>query len=307
MAAKSRGMGANPLARSAGGQGRSLVSALGDSSGITMVATSSVSSNPDNPSGRVADVESLIESVREVGVLQPLLLAPSGVFGLAHPEHLEAVQGFEWVILAGHRRHVAAIGAGLAEVPAVVREDLSRDGRDDEVLLHENLHRKELTALEEARGYGRMASRGLSQRAIARHTGISQGQIAKRMSLLKLVPEVQDAVDTDKLVVIEALSWAKEPEDVQLAAWRPTPRFQKMPHVKTQVVCFKQPNANWPSKRGWRRPRSRPQSWEFRYISALHREGLVESGQWSTQLRSMRLRNVGICLLSRGVSTMNPR
>lgn len=69
-----------------------------------------------------------------------------------------------------------------------------------------------------ARGYARMADRGLSQRAIAKHTGISQGQIAKRLSLLKLIPEAQAALEQDHLVVGEALEWAKEHDRVQRMA-----------------------------------------------------------------------------------------
>lgn len=215
---KPKGMGANPLRRPERVEGRSVVSALGDSSGITQVSTGSIVLNPDNPVARIDDVEALAESVREVGVLQPLLLAPAGAFTAAHPEHRDTVDGYEWVVLAGHRRLAAAAEAGLGEVPAVMRQDLSQLGRDDEVLLHENLHRKELTPLEEARGYARMSERSLSQRAIAKHTGISQGQIAKRLSLLKLVPEAQSAVDSGRLAVVEALEWAKEPSDVQTTA-----------------------------------------------------------------------------------------
>lgn len=215
--AVTKGMGANPLTRGQAG-GRSLVAALGDSAGIMMVPVSRIAANPDNPPARVADVEALTESVREVGVLQPLLLVPVDVFTQAHPEHVAVLDGYDWVSLAGHRRHAAAVAAGRAEVPAVARRDLSEQGRDDEVLLHENLHRKELTPLEEARGYARMAARGLSQRAIAKHTGISQGQIAKRLSLLKLVPGVQVAVEQERLLVVDALEWVKAPERVQQVA-----------------------------------------------------------------------------------------
>lgn len=214
-----KGMGASPLGKSEGRR-RSLVSTLGDSSGIgQMVPLDQIAANPANPPARVEDVQDLAASVGEVGVLQPVLLVPAAVFVEANPHDAEAVDGRAWVLLAGHRRVAAARLAGLDEVHAILREDLSRSGRDAEIMLHENLHRRELTPLEEARAYARIAAeRGLSQRQIAQHTGVSQGQIAKRLSLLKGTEAVQAAVESGDLPTVHALEWVKEPEDLQDAA-----------------------------------------------------------------------------------------
>src|SRR5690606_9921770 len=151
-----KGMGASPLGKSEGRR-RSLVSTLGDSSGIgQMVPVEHIADNPANPPARAEDLSGLLESVREVGVLQPVLLVPAAAFIKVNPQHADAVGERAWVLLAGHRRVAAARLADRDEVHAIIREDLSLSGRDAEIMLHENLHRKELTPLEEARAYAQL-------------------------------------------------------------------------------------------------------------------------------------------------------
>lgn len=213
-----------PAARSRdGGAGApgSVVSTLrshpgDDSSGITLVSLVDVAGNPDNPVGRGEEVQALTASIRQVGVLQPLTVAPAAVFLAANPQHRAAVgEEAVWVVLDGHRRRAAAALAGLEAVPAVVREDLAAD-RSAEVILHANLHALELTPLEEARAYRRVIDQqGLSQRALSEHTGVSQAQISKRLSLLGLPSSVQDGIETGWVPVIEALTLLKEPEQIR--------------------------------------------------------------------------------------------
>ena len=203
----------------------SLVSTLrgvagSDSSGITLVSLADVAGNPDNPVGRGEEVDALAGSVRQVGVLQPLTLAPAAVFVGVNPHHRVAVGEAVWVVLDGHRRRAAAALAGLESVPAVVREDLAAE-RSAEVILHANLHALELMPLEEARAYQRVIDQqGLSQRALSEHTGVSQAQISKRLSLLGLPASVQAGIETGWVPVIEALTLLKEPEDVQARVGR---------------------------------------------------------------------------------------
>lgn len=129
---------------------------------------------PTNPRSKVGDVEDLVNSIKSVGVLQPLLARPNPKKGGARLE-----------VVFGHRRLAAARKAGLAEVPVDVR-DLS----DEEVLeaqLVENLQRSEVHPLDEADGYRRMHEEfGRDVDAIAAKVGKSRAYVYGRMKLCAL-------------------------------------------------------------------------------------------------------------------------
>ena len=122
----------------------------------------------------------LVASVREVGVLQPLVVRPlpgSDRFGL----------------VMGERRWRAAREAGLSTVPAVVRETGDRDLLRDALL--ENLHRADLNPLEEAAAYEQLISdAGCTQEELAARIGRSRPQISNTLRLLRLTPPVQRRV-----------------------------------------------------------------------------------------------------------------
>ncbi len=180
-----------------------IIAALGD-----------LARNPRNPVGRFDQtaLEGLVTSVRQVGVIEPLAVASRAVWLAAFPDDEPAIDGRPYVVLAGHRRLAAAMQAGLHDVPIVVRDDLA--GRLDELVLHENLHRLDLTPLDEAHAYQRLANQGLSHRQIATHVGVSQGQVSKRLSLLKLPPHAQDALVQGRIDIATALEWAHAPRPV---------------------------------------------------------------------------------------------
>ena len=100
--------------------------------------------NPRNPRTDLGDLAELVDNVRQVGVLEPLIVTP------AEGGHM---------VLFGHRRRAAAIEAGLARVPCDVRVEYA--GRSPEQvadMLAENLHRRDLTGLEEAAGYAQLSA-----------------------------------------------------------------------------------------------------------------------------------------------------
>jgi ParB family chromosome partitioning protein len=145
--------------------------------------------HPNNPRGLVdpATVEDLTNSIREKGILEPLLLAP--VRNRAQNWKID-----RYVTVAGHRRRAAAELAGLAEVPAIVR-DLS-PAEQEEVMLVENLQREDLTLLQEARAYRRlMEQHGLPQTDVARRIGIDKTRVQSRLSILRLPEAVQSLFD----------------------------------------------------------------------------------------------------------------
>jgi ParB/RepB/Spo0J family partition protein len=128
-------------------------------------------------------------SVATLGVLEPLLLTPRAAGG--------------YTLVAGHRRHAAAVAAGLAQVPAMVRP--YTDDERLEVMLVENLQRRDLSPLEEALGYRRLLDLGLRQRALALRLGVSQSLISKRLALLSLPPAALEQLDSGGITVSDAL------------------------------------------------------------------------------------------------------
>jgi ParB family chromosome partitioning protein len=135
--------------------------------------------NPANVRMDIDDaaIAALAESVKASGILQPLLVTPES-------DH--------FLIVAGHRRHAAAKLAGLAELPCVVRT-IAAENVVSEMLV-ENLQRENLSPIEEARGFDRLADQGLTQAEIARRLGLKPERVAVRLKLLKLPEELQQCV-----------------------------------------------------------------------------------------------------------------
>lgn len=161
--------------------------------------------NPITARRRIDDLEGLVVSIRHKGILQPLIVARSAAFRLARPDAALPI-GAEFVLVAGHRRYAAARIAGLPTVPAIVRDDIFSKADNVVVALVENVHRAKLVPLEEARMLAVLRDLGLTQREICERTGISQGQISKRLRLLDLPIALQDDVEEGALTVIDALT-----------------------------------------------------------------------------------------------------
>ncbi len=142
----------------------------------------------------LGDLSEMADSIREVGVLQPITVVPKG--------------DDRYEVVFGHRRLAAAELAELAEVPAIVRAPVEEPERVTAMIV-ENLHREDLTPLEEARAYQTLVGLKLSQRAIAKKVGTSQANVSKRLSLLTLTPQAIDALDSGRISVEDALHLAK--------------------------------------------------------------------------------------------------
>ena len=149
------------------------------------VAIDKISANPFQPrrSFDEAKIAELAASIRDQGVIQPLLVRRNG-------------DGYE--LVAGERRLRAAIQAGLKEVPVVLRDVSDNDAL--ELALIENLQREDLNAIEEAEAYRRLHEQfHLNQEQIAEKIGKSRPAIANSMRLLMLPQEVQQEVASGKL------------------------------------------------------------------------------------------------------------
>lgn len=142
--------------------------------------------NPDQPRKqfRPEDMEELVASVKEKGIIQPLIVRRLG--------------SEDFQIVAGERRWRAAQAASLHEIPVVVR-----DFSDTEVLeiaIIENIQRADLNAIEEAAGYKLLMDRfGHTQEKLAEALGKSRSYIANLLRLLNLPMQVQTLVEDGKL------------------------------------------------------------------------------------------------------------
>ena len=171
-----------------GGLGRGLSALIptGDSeieesaAGLHNLDLSSVHANPLQPRKAFDEetLEGLVESIRELGVLQPILVRQTDA-------------GFE--IIAGERRWRAAKRVGLPTIPAVVRT--VDDVNSLEQALVENLHRQDLNALEEAAAYQQLIEDfGMTQEQVAKRVGKSRSAVANHLRLFQLSPAVQKLV-----------------------------------------------------------------------------------------------------------------
>jgi ParB family chromosome partitioning protein len=155
--------------------------------GVTEIPVETIKANPDQPRRHFdeADLDELAQSIREKGVLQPILVRP-------------AVFAGEFQIVAGERRWRAAQRAGIRAIPALVRS-LS----DEEVLeiaIVENVQRKDLSAMEEADGYRTLIDKfGRTQAQVADTVGKSRVHVANALRLLQLPASVQAMVRDGQL------------------------------------------------------------------------------------------------------------
>lgn len=171
--------------------------------GVTEIPIEQIRSNSLQPRTGF-DQESLEElesSIREHGVLQPVLVRPS--------------PGGTYELIAGERRWRAATSAGLKAVPAIVRQMDDRGAL--EVALVENLQREDLNPVERARAYRRLlADFGLSQDDVARRVGRSQSSVANTLRLLGLPGEVLASLESGRITEGHARALLAIPEKQKL-------------------------------------------------------------------------------------------
>jgi ParB family transcriptional regulator, chromosome partitioning protein len=148
--------------------------------GALQIPIDAIAANPAQPRREFDEVSlrELADSIRARGVLQPIIVTPSGP---------------GYVIVAGERRWRAARLAGMSSVPALVREVGEKERL--EIALIENLQREDLDPMEEAIAYRRLMDIGhASQEEVSQLVGKDRSTVANSLRLLKLPPEAQRAV-----------------------------------------------------------------------------------------------------------------
>lgn len=169
-----------------GGLGRGLAALLPDErpAGLLDLPIDSIERNPHNPRQRFDGLDELAASIREHGVLQPLLVSLLAEAPGERPRYR---------LIAGERRLQAATLAGLYRVPSVVKEASAQ--QLVELALIENIQREDLNALEEAAAYQQLMSEfRLTQEEVAARVSRSRVSIANTLRLLKAAPAVRAAL-----------------------------------------------------------------------------------------------------------------
>lgn len=142
-----------------------------------MLALGAIEPDPNQPRRSMGEIDELAASIRDKGVLEPILVRPDG-------------KGYR--IISGERRFHGAMEAGLVEIPAIIME-VSED-EALEIALVENLQRKDLTPFEEAEGYRSLGERfGYTHEQIAEAVGRSRSVVTETLSLLHVPVEARDA------------------------------------------------------------------------------------------------------------------
>ena len=172
---------------------------------VLQVPLSKIVPNPYQPRKEFESeaLSELADSIRQYGVLQPLLVAPG--------------KDGTYILIAGERRLRASIMAGLSTVPVIVSEYTTQ--QIAEIALIENLQRKDLHYLEEAEGYEKLVNTfHLTQESMAIRVGKKQSTIANKLRLLRLPVSVRNKLHDSKLTERHARVLLKlENEETQKA------------------------------------------------------------------------------------------
>jgi ParB family chromosome partitioning protein len=166
---------------------------------IVELPLSVIAPNPNQPRTSIDDaqIDELADSVRKVGILQPIIVRPHGE---------------EYQIVAGERRWRAARAAGLEKVP--VRVMGATEGEALELALIENLQRQDLNSMEEARGYRRLLTEyQMTQAELADKVSKSRSAVANTLRLLDLPDEIQELLAADKLTAGHARAILAVPDE----------------------------------------------------------------------------------------------
>jgi ParB/RepB/Spo0J family partition protein len=172
---------------------------------ITSVAVALISPSPSNPRTIPSKeaLTDLVNSVREIGILNPLTLR------LMHEG------GGGYIVVCGHRRLAAAKAAGLTEVPAIIR-DLS-DEEADELAIVDNLQREDLSPLEEAAAYKELQkTRRYDLATLSKAVAKSRQYVAQRLSLLDLHPKLQKELASGRILLGDAMKLSRLDRDDQM-------------------------------------------------------------------------------------------
>jgi len=147
--------------------------------------------HPANPRRKVVADDEMVASIKGQGLIQPIVVAPAADGG--------------YVVIAGHRRLDGLKKARKKTTPAIVRTDLTTDAQQIEAAVVENVHRVDLSPMEEAEAFEQLRDLKHTQRDIAKMTGRPVSTIRERLKLLKLSKKTRDSIHVGQLTIGDAL------------------------------------------------------------------------------------------------------
>ena len=224
------------------GLGKGLGALMGDAAlqtpeaGSIFLPISQVEPGLNQPRKRFDDeaLMDLADSIREHGIIQPLLVRPLETGG--------------YQLVAGERRWRAARMIGLTEVPVVIKEMTETEVM--ELALIENLQRQDLNPLEEAAGYRElMTTYGLTQDQVAKRVGKSRSAVANCLRLLTVPEEIQPFLRSGQLSAghVKALAGMSDREEMVRIAKSAADKGLSVREVERQVQSFTAPRPSSPS------------------------------------------------------------
>lgn len=162
-----------------------------------------INPSPYNPRHEAVDIDDLAASIMSVGIIEPLVVAVDKT----DKDHV--------TLVCGNRRFAAAKKAGLKTVPCVVLPDIGERG-ERIVSLVENLHRRDMTHIEQGEAFRNLMNTGMTQRQVASAVGVSDFTVSIKVTLVTtLIPEFQELVHRDRMTVTEARELCKLPAKEQ--------------------------------------------------------------------------------------------
>ncbi|MGW7513127.1 ParB/RepB/Spo0J family partition protein [Streptomyces massasporeus] len=175
-----------------------------------------ISLNPDNPRSSLGDLTDLAGSLKTHGQKQAITVMNRDAYIKANPEREADLESdTTHVVIDGSSRLAAAREAGLTAIKVMVSDD---QGANSEELLESalvaNIHRQDLSELDEARALQRLLAIHGSQTALAKRLHRSQGWVSQRLALLSLTPELQTRIGEEPIDLLRAVG-SKPPEQQQ--------------------------------------------------------------------------------------------
>ncbi|MGW7007225.1 ParB/RepB/Spo0J family partition protein [Streptomyces sp. NPDC054933] len=180
-----------------------------------------ISQNPDNPRDHLRDLEGITQTIEELGVINAITVAHVDAYLNERPDRADDLDpGAKYVVVDGHRRLEGARRAGKTTIKVLV--DDARVATDESLLeaaFVANVHRDNMTDLEQAHALEALVKFYGSQTKAAQRLGIAQATISSKLSLLKLSPDLQAELVSGQRQVEHVRNLGKlSPEDQRAAA-----------------------------------------------------------------------------------------
>lgn len=163
--------------------------------GLNRVPITDLRPSPNNPRERLKDIDDLALSIRENGLIQPIIA-----------QQIPGQPGYQ--VIAGHRRLAALQKLGRTDALCIIRRDMLPDA-ELLAMLVENGQRAGLDPIEEARALSRLRAQGMTQLEMARKVGRSVAHVSMRLALLALPIEAQEELRAGEATIMESVESAR--------------------------------------------------------------------------------------------------